>query len=158
MANKYSYNKTVLPALPNTGSYSNHYIVYNVYGDHGYRLYETDIAAYCSSEGEVTFPSGTKAVIWNASAEDDEWRDRTDFVVGDTVLSNEVILIWTHYDIFYEDGTTVYKYGTEPVLISEDSVAPDTSKWKAMRALVRGILAGLLSYGYMGECEGEVAQ
>ena len=141
MASKYYYNDVILPELPDTGSYSNHYILHNngaIGQDDEYCLVATDAAAYCSSQG-VAFPAGTKALAWYCADGGKSWRGSYDHDVADKVINDRGTLVWTHYDICYESSTSVYMQGSEPVLAEDE--------WDKMRRFVRGILAGLVSKG-----------
>lgn len=140
MANLYYYNDVILPELPDTGSYSNHYILHNneaIGRDDEYCLVATNVAAYCSSQG-VAFPTGTKALAWYCTDGGKEWRGSYEHDVAGKVINDRAALVWAHYDICYEDGG-VYMEGCEPVLA--------VSQWDKMRRLVRGILAGIVSKG-----------
>ena len=150
MASKYYYNDVILPALPNTGSYSNHYIIgySGATGyDDGYLLLATDAAAFCSTY--VEFPTSAKALAWTCT-DGKAWNGGSQYDVSDKYLKDIGTLVWTHYDICYEGSTSVYMEGSEPVLA--------VSQWAKMRALVRGIMAGLVSYGYLGERSGEAPE
>ena len=147
MASKYYYNDVVLPELPNTGSYSNHYIIQysgaTGYND-GFVLLATDVSAFCGSDG-IEFPNTTKALAW-ACTDGKAWIGGSVVDVAGRYETGGGVFVWTHYDISYDAGG-VYMEGSEPVLA--------VSKWAKMRSLVRGIMAGLVSSGYLGERTGE---
>ena len=147
MANKYYYNDVILPGLPNTGSYSNHYIIQysgaTGYED-GYVLLATDAAAFYGSYGVET-PASTNALAWICT-DGKTWGDGGQYDVSDKYLTDLGTVVWTHYDIYYDDGG-VYMEGSEPVLA--------VSEWAKMRALVRGIMTGLVSSGHLPESASE---
>lgn len=141
MASKYYYNDVVLPGLPNTGSYSNHYIIQysgaTGYED-GYVLLATDAAAFCGSYG-IEFPSATKALAWTCT-DGKTWSGGNSVDVAGRYDTGGGVFVWTHYDISYEDGG-VYMEGCEPVLAEDE--------WDKLRGFIRGILAAIV-------CEGEI--
>ena len=140
MASMYYYNDVILPALPNTGSYSNHYIIQysGATGyDDGYVLLATDAAAFCSSYG-VDFPNNTKALAWLCT-DGKAWSGGGQYDVSDKYLTDLGTVVWTHYDICYEGSTSVYMEGSEPVLAEDE--------WDKLRCFIRGVLAAIVSEG-----------
>ena len=139
MASKYYYNDVILPGLPNTGSYSNHYIIrYSSatgYAD-GYLLLATDAAAYYSSYGVET-PASTNALAWTCT-DGKTWSSGGQYDVSDKYFTDIGTVVWTHYDISYEDGA-IYMEGSEPVLIEE----------AAMKRFIMGFIMGLRSRAYI---------
>lgn len=143
----YSYNGVELPERPDTGVNPYHYIIQysGVEGwEDGYLLLASGVEFSCTSNG-IAYPGTVQCLAWNCT-DGKTWANGGTYSIS-YPLGELGTVIWTLTDILYEGSTVVYMEGSEPV--------PSVSKWANMRSLVRGIMAGLVSKGYLTESTGD---